>query len=43
MFTTLAHFCSKLKVWNIGIEDMKYVSVFNLKMSSGIKVIVKNM
>ena len=31
----------KLKVWNIGIEDMEYVSVFNLKMPSGTHVIVK--
>ena len=32
----------KLKVWNIGIEGMEYVSVFNLKMPSGMHVIVKD-
>ena len=32
----------KLKVWNIGIEGMEYVSVFNLKMPSGMYVIVKD-
>ena len=32
----------KLKVWNIGIEGMEYVSVFNLKKSSGMHVILKN-
>ena len=37
-----SHFCSKLKVWNIGIEDMEYVLVLNLKMPSGMKVIVKD-
>ena len=29
----------KLKVCNIGIEGMEYVSVFNLKMPSGMDVI----
>ena len=32
----------KLKVWNIGTEGMEYVSVFNLKMPSGMHVIVKD-
>ena len=32
----------KLKVWDIGIEGMEYVSVFNLKMPSGMHVIVKD-
>ena len=32
----------KLKVLNIGIEGMEYVSVFNLKMPSGMHVIVKD-
>ena len=32
----------KLKVWNIGIEGMERVSVFNFKMSSGVHVIVKD-
>ena len=32
----------KLKVWNIGIEGMGYVSGFNLKMPSGMHVIVKD-
>ena len=32
----------KLKVWNIGIEGMEYVSVFNLKKPSGMHVILKN-
>ena len=32
----------KLKVCNIGIEGMEYVSVFNLKMPSGMDVIVKD-
>ena len=32
----------KLKVCNIGIEDMEYISIFNLKMPSGMHVIVKD-
>ena len=32
----------KLKVWNIGIEGMEYVSVFNLKMTSEMHVIVED-
>ena len=32
----------KLKVWNIGIESIEYVPVFNLKMPSGMHVIVKD-
>ena len=32
----------KLKVWNIGIEGMEHVSVFNLKMPSAMHVIVKD-
>ena len=32
----------ELKVWNIGNKGMEYVSVFNLKMPSGMHVIVKN-
>ena len=32
----------KSTVWNIGIEGMEYVSVVNLKMPSGMHVIVKN-
>ena len=32
----------KLKVWNIVIQGMKYLSVFNLKMPSGMHVIVKD-
>ena len=31
----------KLKVWNIGIEGVQYVPVFNLKMPSEMHVIVK--
>ena len=31
------------ELWNIGIEGMEYVSVFNLKMPSGIHVIVKDL
>ena len=31
----------KLKVWNIGTEGMEYVSVFILKIPSGMYVIVK--
>ena len=30
----------KLKVWNIEIKGMEYVSVFNLKMPSGMHMIV---
>ena len=32
----------KLKVWNIGIEGTEYEAVFNLKMPSGMHVIVKD-
>ena len=32
----------KLKIWNIGIEGMEYISVFNLKMPSGMHAIVKD-
>ena len=32
----------KLKVWNIGIEGMEYVSVFNLKIPSGMHVVVRD-
>ena len=32
----------KLKVWDIGIEGIEYVSVFNFKMPSGMHVIVKD-
>ena len=32
----------KLKVWNIGIESMKYVSVSNRKMPSRMHVILKD-
>ena len=32
----------KLKLWNTGIEGMEYVWVFNLKMPSGMHVIVKD-
>ena len=32
----------KLKVCNIGIEGLEYVSVFDLKMPSGMHVIVKD-
>ena len=32
----------KLKIWNIKIEGMVYVSVFNLKMPSGMHGIVKD-
>ena len=30
----------KLKVWNTGIEGTEYVPVFNLKIPSGMHVIV---
>ena len=33
----------KLKVWNIGTEGLEYVSVFNVKMPSGMHVILKNL
>ena len=31
------------ELWNSGTEGMEYVSVFNLKMPSGIHVIVKDL
>ena len=30
-------------IWNIGIEGLEYVSVFNVKMPSGMHVILKNL
>ena len=33
----------KRKVWNIGIEGTEYVSIFNLKMPSGIHVCARKM